>query len=182
MREIFDPAARRIAAATLLGAALLAGPAIAAPAGPDAAPMQLAQATSTPAAPKAMPQKRHRMSMVEHVEARIKQLHQELKITPEQEPQWKAVADAMLDSAKSTQQAIDQRRAAKSMTAVDNLKTYEAIADAHAQGLQKLVPAFETLYASMSDAQKKNADAVFNRSRHHARMMHHAPSQQPTTK
>jgi hypothetical protein len=69
------------------------------------------------------------------------------------------------------------------MTAVDNLKTYEAIADAHAEGLQKLVPAFETLYASMSEAQKKNADEVFNRSRHHGHpMVHHAPAQQPTTK
>jgi periplasmic protein CpxP/Spy len=181
MRQLIDPAARGIAVAALLGAALLAGPAIAAP-GDSPAAAQLAQATTTSPTPKATP-KRHRTTLVERVEARVKELHKELKITPEQEPQWKAVADAMLDGAQTTEQAIEQRRAAKSMTAVDNLKTYEAIVDAHAEGMQKLVPAFETLYASMSDAQKKNADAIFSRSRGPGhRAVHHAPAPQPTTK
>jgi hypothetical protein len=52
---------------------------------------------------------------------------------------------------------------AKTMTAVDDLRAYQGIADAHAEGLKKLIPAFEALYASMSDEQKKNADAVFGR-------------------
>ena len=33
--------------------------------------------------------------------------------------------------------------------------------DAHADGIKKFTPAFETLYVSMSDAQKKDADALF---------------------
>ena len=55
------------------------------------------------------------------------------------------------------------------MNAVDDLHSYEAIADAHAAGVKKLMTAFETLYASLSDAQKKNADAVFRHRPHPSR-------------
>ena len=47
------------------------------------------------------------------------------------------------------------------MTAVDDLKSYGEIADAHANGIKKLTPVFADLYASMSDAQKKEADTLF---------------------
>jgi hypothetical protein len=47
------------------------------------------------------------------------------------------------------------------MTAVDDVKSYAAIADAHADGLKKFVSVFEALYNSMSDEHKKNADNVF---------------------
>ena len=53
------------------------------------------------------------------------------------------------------------------MTAIDDLKSYSEIADAHADGLKKFIPAFEPLYAGMSDAQKKSADTLF---RQHAHM------------
>jgi hypothetical protein len=47
------------------------------------------------------------------------------------------------------------------MTAVDDLKTYSAIAEAHANGIKTLIPVFEALYVSMSDTQKKEADILF---------------------
>ena len=98
----------------------------------------------------------------DRVEAHIKSLHDQLKITPAQESQWAAVAQAMRDSASNMQTLIQQRmQNAKTMTAVDDLRSYQTIAQAHLDGLNKLVPAFDTLYASMSDAQKKNADTVF---------------------
>jgi len=50
---------------------------------------------------------------------------------------------------------------AKTMTAVDDLKSYSEITDAHADGIKKFTPVFATLYDSMSDAQKKQADALF---------------------
>jgi periplasmic protein CpxP/Spy len=174
MLKLIDPAARSLAAA-LIGAAFLAGSAAAATADHSAAPLLLAQATpATPApapsaapapAPSATPAKPRR-TPTDRVELRIKQLHSELKITPEQEPQFDAVAQAMRDDAKAMEDAIAQRREAKSMTAVDDLKAYQAIADAHAQGLQKLIPAFQALYDTMSPEQKKNADAVFSHTRH----------------
>jgi len=95
-------------------------------------------------------------------ELRIKDLHAKLKITPEQEAQWGKVSQAMLDDAKTmdtlTQARIDH---AKDMTAVDDLKSYGEIVDAHAAGLKKLTPLFADLYAGMTDEQKKEADALF---------------------
>ena len=168
MLQLIHPAARNLAAATLLGAALVAGPARAAsldqPA--QAAPVLLAQTTTTSQPSTAAKPKR---SPADRVEAHIKKLHAQLKITPAQEPQWTAVAQAMRDGAQQMQAAIQQRQQAAKMTAVDDLKAYQAIADAHSQDLQKLIPAFQALYATMSDDQKKNADAVFGQHRRHAR-------------
>lgn len=100
------------------------------------------------------------------VEARITQLHRELKITKDQETDWNVMAQDMRDNARQMASLIQERNdAAKSkpMNAVDNLKNYQEIADAHADGLKKIVPDFEKLYDEMSPAQKKIADAVFNR-------------------
>jgi hypothetical protein len=43
----------------------------------------------------------------------------------------------------------------------------------HAQDMQKLVPAFQTLYDTMSDSQKKTADQVFRDDAHRGRPMKH---------
>lgn len=100
------------------------------------------------------------------VEARITQLHRELKITKDQDSDWNTLADDMRDNAHDMSTLIQERNDAarsKPMNAVDNLKNYEKIADAHADGLKKIVPDFEKLYDEMSPEQKKTADAVFNR-------------------
>jgi len=103
----------------------------------------------------------------DHVELRIKDMHAKLKITPAQEDQWGKVTQAMLDDAKTmdtlTQARIDH---AKDMTAVDDLKSYGEITDAHAAGIKKLTPLFTDLYAGMSDAQKKEADTLFRQGEH----------------
>src|SRR5580692_5450675 len=80
------------------------------------------------------------------VEARITQLHRQLKITKDQESDWNALAQDMRDNAHDMTTLIDERNGAaksKPMNAVDNLKNYEKIADAHADGLKKIVPDFE---------------------------------------
>ena len=98
----------------------------------------------------------------DRTELRIKEMHAKLKITPAQEKQWAKVAQVMLDDAK-TMDALTQIRVdhAKDMTAVDDLKSFGEIADAYANGIKKMTPVFTDLYASMSDAQKKEADAFF---------------------
>jgi BON domain/LTXXQ motif family protein len=103
-----------------------------------------------------------RASGSERVEARIKDMHARLKITPVQEDQWAKVAQVMRDNAKSLD-ALTQSRFehAKTMTAVEDLKSYGDITDAHADGIKKFTPVFATLYGSMSDAQKKEADGLF---------------------
>ena len=50
----------------------------------------------------------------------------------------------------------------KNLSAVDDLKSYQAFAQAHVDGLKNLIASFEKLYAGMPDAQKKIADTVFD--------------------
>lgn len=99
----------------------------------------------------------------DRVEAHINKLHAELKITPVQEGLWKKVVEVMRDN-EQTMDALHKSRAeqAATMTAVDDVKSYAAIADAHADGLKKFASVFEPLYNNMSDRQKKNADKVFS--------------------
>ena len=99
------------------------------------------------------------------VEARITQLHKQLKITQDQESDWNKVAQDMRDGAQHMSSLIQDRNAAaksKPMNAVDNLKNYAQIADAHADNLKKITPDFESLYGKMSPAQQKIADHLFN--------------------
>jgi hypothetical protein len=111
---------------------------------------------ATAAAPKA-----------DRVEARIKDLHTKLKITPEQEELWNNVAQVMRDNAATMETLIKARKEkAGAVNAVDDLKSYSEIAEAHAVGLKKFIPAFEPLYAAMSDAQKKSADTLFRQHGH----------------
>ena len=99
----------------------------------------------------------------DHVETRIKYLHSSLNITPEQETLWNNVAQVMLDNAKTMEEHIKVRaETAATVTPIDDLKSYSAIADAHADGLKKFIPAFEALYASMSEDQQKNAHKLFH--------------------
>jgi protein CpxP len=178
MMQILDPAARMLAAATVLGAMVVAGPltAVAADQGPSST-VQLAQANSTTAPPSASTKKKPRHARAD-VEDRIKNLHDSLKITPDQEQQWQAVADAMRADDKEMKGVIaDRRQHRDEMNAVDDLRNYQKVAETHVQGLQRLIPAFQTLYDSMSPEQKKNADTVFGHHRH-ARASH-ASMQKP---
>lgn len=104
-------------------------------------------------------------SRPETVEQRISMLHDQLKITPAEEGKWKAVASAMRDNANHMDQLVQQRRAHEgdNMTAVDDMKNYQAFADAHAKGLKKVTTAFENLYNAMPADQKKVADAAFQK-------------------
>ena len=99
---------------------------------------------------------------IDHAEDRIKSIHDQLKITADQEPKFGKLADVMRANAKEMSEAVEKREMAeKTATALDDLKAYQAIAEAHADGLKELVPAFEGLYSVLSDGQKKEADALF---------------------
>jgi len=127
----------------------------------------LASATpSLAASPEPGMAKAGKASKTERVEVRIKELHAKLKITPAQEGLWDNVTKTMRDNAITMEALIKARsEGAGTKNAVDDLKSYSAIAEAHADGLKKFIPAFEPLYASMSESQKKDADTLFHRQR-----------------
>jgi hypothetical protein len=97
-----------------------------------------------------------------NVEDRIAYLHAQLKITSAQESQWNTFADVMRSNGETMGQLFQQRRAATSQSAIDDMKQYAQIAQAHADGMKKLVDAFDPLYSSFSPEQKKQADVTFH--------------------
>lgn len=120
----------------------------------------LASASPSLAAGKATAGK---ASKTERVEVRINDLHAKLKITPAQEGLWDNVTKAMRDDAVTMEGLIKARSENVTTTnAVDDLKSYGEITEAHAHGLKSFIAVFEPLYASLSDAQKKDADKLFH--------------------
>ena len=101
------------------------------------------------------------------VEQRITYLHQQLKITPAQETQWNAFADAMRADAETMGKLYEQRmKGVESETALDNMHEYAQLTQAHADGAKKLAAAFEPLYSSLSPQQKQLADSTFREQMH----------------
>lgn len=102
--------------------------------------------------------------LAEASEVRIKELRGRLQVTAAQESLWNNVAQIMRDNAAKFRANVpDRSTGPDTSTAVDDLKAFQIIADEHANGLRKLIPAFEALYASMTPAQKKHADQVFRK-------------------
>lgn len=121
----------------------------------------LAQATtaSTTSAPAASPTANREPAA--HVEARIADLHKRLHITADQEPQFKAFADVMRANAQSMEALFHERAQHRDRTAMGQLHWYAQLTTAHAEALNRLLPVFDALYGSLSDTQKKAADAAF---------------------
>ena len=132
---------RSIATATLVATIAFAGPAFAASSGTRHVTAQ------------------SRRAAADDVETRIKTLHAELHITPAQEPAWNNVAQVMRENANRMKD-LRAKTHQPAATAVEQLNSYAEVVDAHSDGVHKFIPAFQTLYDSMSDAQKKTADSV----------------------
>jgi hypothetical protein len=163
--------ARSVAIAALMGATMLATPLSAARAdGVANGAFQLAQAAASQKQAAAAATE----TKGETVEQRITNLHAALKITPDQDAKWNSVAQAMRENSAAMEKLVSSTRTTppQGMTAVEDLKTYQKFAQAHVDGLKNLISSFGTLYGSMSDAQKKNADEVFATSGHEAASQH----------
>ena len=143
------PVVRSLAIASVVGTALLAG----------SFGLAVAQTSSekAPAAAAAT------SSKPETVEQRITTLKASLKITADQDAKWNGVATAMRDNAAAMEKLVQTKRAIPpgSMTAVDDLVTFQDFTQARMDGLKTLTVAFKSLYDSMPADQQKNADQVF---------------------
>jgi len=150
-----------LAAATFAALLALPGAALAQSAQPSATQVT----TPPPPANTTSPMAGHPVAgknAEERVENRIKELHAQLHITPAEEPQWNQFAEVMRENAREMDQTLMQRgQQFSTMSAVQNLQSYAQLAEAHAQRVQKLIPAFENLYNAMPEQQKQVADQVF---------------------
>jgi len=108
-------------------------------------------------------------SAARHIDGRIAYLKAELKITPQQEPQFDRVAQAMRDNAAARDQAMQKMRGDRDQpkNAVERLELRQQLAAERAQDSQRFLNAFKPLYASLSDDQKKAADDMLTRHGHH---------------
>jgi hypothetical protein len=119
-------------------AALTAG--VAAPP-PGERPLLLAQAPAQPAP---------------NVEANIAQLHQRLQIAPAQEPSFEALANVMRQNARMMSSPPPA-----AANAVEGLRLAIQYGQQEIDGMRRLLPALQALYASLSPAQQQTAVAIF---------------------
>jgi hypothetical protein len=123
------------------------------------ATLAFAQAGKTEKA-KVMPATK--ISAVEHTEAQIKLIQDALVITETQKELWNNLTQVMRENAKDMDAlTIERRETVKSMNAVDHMKFHRLTTEAHLKQMNKFLPPFEALYASMSDDQKKITDSIF---------------------
>jgi hypothetical protein len=95
-------------------------------------------------------------------EQHIKSLHDRLNITLAQEALWSKVADTMRSNDKAMDALAKTRHDnAPKMTAIDDLRSYGDVTEAHATGVRAFAKVFGSLYDSMTVTQKANADNVF---------------------
>ncbi len=123
-----------------------------------AAPAPAPAAITTPAPAPSAHAARHNA----YVERRIAVLRSRLKITPAQTQAFEQFAQVMRDNASHMDALMAERQQKVStMSAVDALKSYQAVAQQHLDDMQTLVPAFQTLYDALSPEQKTLADRDF---------------------
>ncbi|AJY13600.1 Spy/CpxP family protein refolding chaperone [Burkholderia dolosa] len=125
-------------------------------------------ASATAAAAASAPSAEQRAARREaHIEQRIKYLHDQLKITSAQEPQWKTFADTMRENGETMGRLYRARIESRNVSAVDDMKQYAELAQANADGAKKLADAFAPLYDSFPAEQKALADTTFRNWLHH---------------
>lgn len=154
------PQMRRVLTAFALLAVVLAPPMPAvAQSGPAGVPSQApAAASPAPSAP-ALPSSDRR---AQRVERRVRDWHDRLRITPAQEGQWSAFATVMRENMQRMEAMhAEQRQAAATMTALDDMRSYARVTQAHADEIQRLIGPFEALYNSLSPEQRQIADQAF---------------------
>ena len=108
---------------------------------------------------------------MDRVEKHIADLQRRMRITPAQQPQWDALTAIMRQNARH--QETLHSSAATARSATDMLRAYAATVQGHAADMQRLVPAFDALYATMTPDQRAAADRVFQQ--FEAQMEHRRP-------
>lgn len=147
-----------------LGGFVAAAPAFAQATPPAPATPPTAAAALAPGAHG--PWHEHRPSAERFLPGRIAFLKAELKITPQQEPQWNKVAETMQLNAH----AIDAARAQFQGEPKDAMQALEArgrFAETMAKNNDRLLAAFRPLYQTLSPDQKQMADEIMAAHFHH---------------
>jgi protein CpxP len=125
-----------------------------------AAPAALAQVNDPPSSAMQLPQ-----GFADEVEIRIAELHNALRITPDQEALYRAYADTMRANAQATHAMFLARAQATDFTAPARLRWFAQAAAARADAINKLIAPFDALYQALTPDQKVAADQYFEQFR-----------------
>ena len=130
----------------------------------------------TPAQSPAMGPRGHQMMMMSgdragmmpmmqprHIEGRIAFLKTELKITDAQSQQWNVFADALRENANAMTTMHDQMMHEDTTTSAPEMAEHEVkMLSMRLERLKTIAAAETTLYAALSDDQKKTADELLS--------------------
>lgn len=109
-----------------------------------------------------MPQSGQEWSIEQLARERLGRLYATLRITQGQQQAWNQFANTSLQNATTLDRLYRQRRdTLSSMNAVQNMQTFTQIQLQQAQDMQRLLPAFQQLYAELSPQQRQAADDMF---------------------
>lgn len=98
----------------------------------------------------------------DRVERHIADMKRRLQITPAEAPQWDAFAAVTRENGRRMTEMYDKHaRRPAGQIATDDMHGYAELTRAHAEDMQRLVPAFDSLYAVMPRAQQALADKMF---------------------
>jgi periplasmic protein CpxP/Spy len=92
-----------------------------------------------------------------NVEANIANLHQRLAIAPAQEPRFEALANVMRENARM----FASMPPPSNPNAVEGLRLAIQYGQADINGMKRMLPALQALYASLTPAQRVTADQLF---------------------
>jgi protein CpxP len=135
--------------ALILGLALL-GP-LAAYAEPAAAPPAPKANDAGPGGPWGEHGRRH-------MQERLDQLHKELKLTPEQEADWKTFSEKLDEAKKERKEARPDGEALRKLSAPERLEKMIEFGKARQAAMEEVLAATKTFYAKLTPEQKKTFD------------------------
>jgi Spy/CpxP family protein refolding chaperone len=129
-----------------------------------------AQAQSAPAAdsgkPAAQHEKMDHAKMQAMMQKHIAELHDKLKLTPQQEPAWKTFIDAVKPGEMKMPSEQD-RKAMDQLSAPDRMEKHLQMMKERMAKMESRLAALKTFYATLTPEQQKTFDDA------HRQMMHH---------
>ena len=96
------------------------------------------------------------------VGAQLAEIKKRLNITAAQQPQFEKFADIVKQNAHTMEALMQKAQQGSQQNAVEGLRIAASFAQTEADNLKRLVPVLETLYASLSEQQKRTADQLFS--------------------
>ncbi|MCX8501577.1 MAG: Spy/CpxP family protein refolding chaperone [Alphaproteobacteria bacterium] len=103
-------------------------------------------------------------NMSGRVGSQLAKLHDELNITSSQTPEWERFATTVRVEAQASAERFrnlhDNSSDGQSLTAIDRMERVQNMLEADANSKRSVIAAAKSLYAVLSDSQKKTADRL----------------------